>query len=160
MMALVKDSGKDNRKGNEYFAAGSGLQSTPDWPNSDLRDAMPFIAATVEAEPMLEHWMRLFVLKDSGLVIGEAGFKGLPDAEGAVEIGYGIAQSHRGRGLATEAVLAMCEWAFHQSGVRAIKAECLAENSGSIGVLGRSGFIQANSDAAMLRWELPRRSGR
>ena len=146
MMALVR--------GRDDFAALSGHGAAPDWPNPDLVDAMVFIAATVQAEPGLSDWTRLFVLKESRLVIGEAGFKGLPSGDGAVEIGYGVAKSHRGRGLASEAVSAMCTWAFQQPGVRGIKAECLPDNIGSIGVLIRVGFSQTDSDAAMLRWEI------
>jgi len=147
MLALIKSK--------QHFAALSGLKTAPDWPNSDLLDAMAFIASTVQAEPELAAWTRLFVLKDPILVVGEAGFKGLPDAEGVVEIGYGVAQSHRGIGLATEAVLGMCTWAFQQPGVRRIIAECLPENTSSMRLLQRSGFTQTNSDAAMLRWQLP-----
>ncbi len=149
MMALVTSK--------QSFTALSGLNTAADWPNPDLLDAMAFIASAIDAEPKLADWMRLFVLKDSGLVVGEAGFKGLPDLDGAVEIGYGVAQSYRGIGLATEAVHALCEWALQQPGVCRIKAECLPENTGSIRLLRRVGFAQINSAAVMLRWELPQR---
>ena len=44
--------------------------------------------------------------------IGSAGFKGPPDASGAVEIAYGIVPSLEGRGYATEAARAMLQWAY------------------------------------------------
>jgi hypothetical protein len=44
-----------------------------------------------------------------GVCIGTAGFHG-PRREGGVEIGYGIAAGHRGRGLATEAAGRSSVW--------------------------------------------------
>lgn len=136
------------------LAEATGLRVAPDWPNSDMAEALPFIAGVVESCPALEEWTRLVVLEDGGVVIGELGFKGLPDVAGEAEIGYGIAASHRGRGYATEAVVALCAWAMRQKGVRVVRAECLPDNVGSIGVLRRAGFKESGSDAAMLRWRL------
>jgi ribosomal-protein-alanine N-acetyltransferase len=143
----------------ESFMQWSQLDLADDWPNLDLFEALPFIAKTVGAQPALEEWSRLLVLPSKGrdgrgLVIGEVGFKGLPDSDGAVEIGYGLARSHRQLGYTTEAVRAMCAWARAQHGVKLIRAECFATNAGSIGVLRHAGFIERNSDDQMLRWEL------
>src|SRR5712671_3137266 len=44
--------------------------------------------------------------KASGEIVGGAGFKGAPDAEGMVEIAYGVVPSLEGRGYATEAARA------------------------------------------------------
>lgn len=142
------------------FCRQSGFGVAVDWPNPDLKDALAFIAATVGKNSALEEWSRLLVLRGeharSGvpLVIGEAGFKGLPDAAGVVEIGYGVAKSHRERGYASEAVSALCTWAFEHHNVRRVRAECLPTNAGSIGVLRSVGFRETGSDAQMLRWEL------
>ena len=50
-------------------------------------------------------WVHGFgiVHRESGSVIGSAGFKGPPNEEGMVEIAYGIVPSYQGRGYATEA---------------------------------------------------------
>ena len=45
----------------------------------------------------------LFVSGGEGLVVGSGGFKGAPEG-GAVEVGYGVAPSARGQGVATQAV--------------------------------------------------------
>lgn len=146
--------------GPDVFCKQSGLSIAPDWPNEDFLEALPFIAAHTGKHPTLDEWSRLLVLPHPGgtgrpgLVVGEAGFKGLPDAGGQVEIGYGVSASHRGRGLATEAVVALCAWAFEHKAVTRIRAECLPDNEGSIRVLRRAGFTEANSDADMLRWTL------
>ena len=43
---------------------------------------------------------------------GLAGFKGVPDDRGEVEIGYGIDPACQGKGYATEAAKALIAWAF------------------------------------------------
>ncbi len=143
----------------ESFTQWSQLDLADDWPNFDLAEALPFISSTVAAQPALENRSRLLVLRGSGregrgLVIGEVGFKSLPDGDGAVEIGYGVAPSHRRMGYTSEAVCAMCAWARAEHGVKLVRAECFATNTGSIGVLRRAGFVERNSDDQMLRWEL------
>ena len=44
------------------------------------------------------------IRRRDGAVIGAAGFQGQPDDTGAVRVGYGIAESARGHGYATEAL--------------------------------------------------------
>lgn len=146
--------------GRAMFSRQSGFAVADDWPNQDLLEALPFIAAPAGKNPALEEWSRLLVLHKEqsptgvALVIGEAGFKGLPDGDGVVEIGYGVATSYRGRGFASEAVAALCTWAFRNKAVTRIRAECLATNVGSIGVLKRVGFRETDSTEHMLKWEL------
>jgi RimJ/RimL family protein N-acetyltransferase len=140
----------------ERLAGLTGWAVAADWPNDDLVDALPFIVKGLEACPELEAWTRLIVRESDNVVIGELGFKSLPDAAGEAEIGYGVASSHRGRGYATEAVAALCAWAMQEQGLRIVRAECLPDNAGSIGVLRRVGFRESGSDATMLRWILVR----
>ena len=54
--------------------------------------------------------------------MGSVAFGGPPDGDGAVLIGYAMYPQFEGRGYATEAVRAMIEWAFHQPGVRLVRA--------------------------------------
>ena len=78
-------------------------------------------------------WM--IELKD-GTHVGELCFK-----NGVVEIGYGIAESYRGCGYATEAVLALTDWALRQSCVMCVVAETEETNVASKKVLNKAGFI-------------------
>lgn len=130
-----------------------GLAVAPDWPNPEIAEALGFIARGVAAEPELERWNRLIVA--GGTVVGEIGFKSLP-RDGTVEIGYGVCASHRGGGIATEAVLAMVAWAFTDPRVERVTAECLRSNIASVRVLERSGFTEQGSDAVMRRWLVQR----
>ncbi len=73
-----------------------------------------------------------------GALIGTAGFQG-PPCEGEVEIGYGIAPEHRGRGLASEAVAALLEVA-RSAGASATMARVDRDNTASRRVLDRHHF--------------------
>ena len=89
--------------------------------------------------------------RTSGLLIGGAGFKGAPDGDGIVEIGYGLAPAGRGRGLATEAVLALVAHAFAR-GVRAVRAEVETGHTASESVVRRAGFTVGDSDGVVRWW--------
>lgn len=141
----------------ERAAASIGARAAPDWPNPEIAEALPMIADDVRADLAREPLTRLMVLREDPpaqgpVVVGEIGFKSPPDAHGTIEIGYGVAMSYRGRGLATEAVDAMYAWCSGQPGVRAIVAECLPENVPSAKVLQACGFQEAGSDSTMRRW--------
>ncbi len=57
-------------------------------------------------------WYAIWMIeKTDGTHIGDLCFKGL-QKNGIAEIGYGILAEHRGQGYATEAVQAVCKWAF------------------------------------------------
>lgn len=141
----------------------TGFHPAPDWPNRDIAEALPFIAAAVHAEPALEPFNRLIVLAAVDhappMIIGEIGFKSLPAPEPAgglvAEVGYGIAASARNRGFATEALRAMCVWAFQTHRLSAVLAECLPDNPASAAVLRHAGFALVDHTPAMLRWRLP-----
>jgi GNAT superfamily N-acetyltransferase len=60
------------------------------------------------------------IRRSDGAVIGAAGFQGQPDDTGSVRVGYGIAESARGHGYATEALRALLQWARGQDGLTAV----------------------------------------
>ena len=78
-------------------------------------------------------------LRCGGEAVGDLCFKGLSPA-GVVEIGYGMNPAYEGRGLMTEAVKAMLDWASRQPGVREIQAETDPGNLASQRVLEKAGF--------------------
>ncbi len=100
-------------------------------------------------------WGVWFVqIVDTGETIGDIGFKGKPDSDGAVEVGYGISSTAQNKGYATEAVKALINWAFSTNKVTTIKADCLEDNIPSIKVLGKIGMKQTGKQDNMLFWEL------
>jgi RimJ/RimL family protein N-acetyltransferase len=98
------------------------------------------------------------VERTTGVVVGMASFKGPPDDQGVVEIAYGIAPAHRGRGFATEAANALVAFASVDPRVRRIRAHTLPERSASASVLTKAGFellgpVEDPEDGLVWRWE-------
>ena len=84
--------------------------------------------------------MWYFCEKSKNILIGNGGFKGKPDANGSIEIGYSIIPDHQKKGFATEAVTGLVNWAFSDPKVKRIIAHTLPELQASINVLLKSGF--------------------
>lgn len=121
----------------------SGVDPAPGWPHDDTMDGIRIGAEHAQSD---EETGFLAVLRETGQVIGDAGWKGGPDAEGAAEIGYGIAAQSRGQGLGTELVGLIADWAAAQPGVRSVVAEVLAGNLPSRKALERNGFVRTREE--------------
>lgn len=109
------------------------------------------------AQPEQYAWYTYFLIisKDQQVGAGTIGFKGEPDAQGLVEVGYGIDPRCRRRGYTSEALRALVEWAFAQPGCRAITATgVLPHNAASQGVLAKCGFTFTGQDAEGLNYIL------
>ncbi|WP_027409984.1 GNAT family N-acetyltransferase [Anoxybacteroides tepidamans] len=100
----------------------------------------------------------LAIEKESNEAIGDLGFKGKPNVEKTVEIGYGIAPTARGHGFATEAVRALLDWAFRSPQVEKVVAECLESNAASIHVLEKVGMKRTHTKDGMIYWERTKRN--
>ncbi|RWR05285.1 GNAT family N-acetyltransferase [Siminovitchia fortis] len=96
----------------------------------------------------------LVIEKENDSVIGDIGFKGKPDSENAVEVGYGILPSAQNKGYATEAVREIIKWAFTFENVTKVIAECRDDNGPSIRVLEKLNMNRIGSENNMLKWEL------
>ena len=130
------------------------LELSPDW--------LAKLRAATEADP----WMHGFTvtLLETGASVGSAGFEGPPDAEGVVEIAYGIDTEHRGKGYATEAANAMTAYAFSSGLVRKAHAHTKPESDASKRVLSKCGFRNMGEvidpeDGLVPRWEKSRAPG-
>jgi RimJ/RimL family protein N-acetyltransferase len=114
-----------------------GLARAPGWPHADTMDALRAFAAhgsPGDTGP----W--LIVVAETGEVVGECGWTGPPGLDGEVEIGYGLAASARGRGIATEAVRALLGWVGAQPGVRRVLIETELTNVASRNMAEKLGF--------------------
>jgi RimJ/RimL family protein N-acetyltransferase len=80
------------------------------------------------------------LLADTGLVIGGIGFKAPPDAAGRVEVGYGIVPEYQGRGLATEALVALLDGVSDEPAIALVFAEVEDENIASRRVAEKAGM--------------------
>lgn len=142
------------RGGARAVARRLGVEVDPSWPPADLLEVLPGHADAAEMDPAWASWGIWLVLDESGSrLVGDAGFKGPPGADGEVEIGYGIIASFRRRGLATEMVRALVQWAFHH-GARKVQARCYTDNLASQGVLRNVGFRWLATEEDVQEWEM------
>ncbi|MGY1698017.1 GNAT family N-acetyltransferase [Geodermatophilus sp. SYSU D00814] len=120
-------------------------------------EALPETVRVLRGGADPEWWSHLVVDGATGTVVGLGGFTG-PPVDGAVEIGYGIAPAHRGRGHATEAARQWVDAATAR-GVTLVRAHTLAGENASTAVLRRLGFrrtaeLTDPEAGAVWRWEL------
>jgi RimJ/RimL family protein N-acetyltransferase len=152
---------RDLIRGPEFYAESSGLV-----PAKGLRDFIVSDDVSSEWLAILENatgadpWRFGFALvhKESGMVIGNAGFTGPPDATGVVEIAYGVVPDFQGRGYATEAANALVGWAAKNGRVAVVRAHTLPERNASTRVLEKCGFrfveeFTHPTDGVIWRWE-------
>ena len=103
----------------------------------------------MQRDPSLQEWLvRAVVLRETRETLGHAGFHGPPGVNGkndpaAVELGYTTFASFRGRGLATEAVSALMDWAHGERGVGRFILSISPENAPSLAIARKLGFVQA-----------------
>ena len=123
-------------------------------------DVSPDWLAALRSARGPDPWRHGFFVidRESGCVIGSAGFKGPPDRTGMVEIAYGIVPSREGRGYATEAAAALVRFALADEQVRLVRAHTLPMLNPSARVLEKCGFRNTGTfvdpdDGPVWRWE-------
>lgn len=132
-----------------------GAEMPAGWPHPALRKVIPLYLQEILHDPASLGWgIWIAIDRAQNAVVGDAGFKGRPNHDGTVEIGYGIAPAHRDRGYATEAVRSLVDWAFTHPEVKRVVAECAPDNPASTRVLDKSGFRLTDRTNESLYWEI------
>ena len=124
-----------------------GAAVPDDWPVCP--EGMGYWRERAEELEKAPGWAGYFFMhKADDKVVGDGGFKGPPNAEGAVEMGYALIPDYRRRGLATEAARALMDWAFTHPEVNSVTAETLADGRESMRLLDGLGmtFQEARTD--------------
>lgn len=129
-------------------------------PAADKALMSPDWLSRLRAATAADVWSHGFNLRLRGeeTVIGHAGFTKPPEADGVVELAYGIAAEHQGKGFATEAAEALVAFAFSSGLVRVVRAHTLPEPNASTRVLTKCGFewlgeVNDPEDGLIWRWE-------
>jgi RimJ/RimL family protein N-acetyltransferase len=124
--------------GDDALAGALGHAVVPGW--ATFTESLPRVRDALAADPESAEWgTRFFVEGDPPTLVGWGGFKG-PPVDGVVELGYEIAESRRGEGLATAATRAMLDEAFAEDGITTAIAHTLPEHNASTRVLEKAGF--------------------
>ncbi len=131
-----------------------GLQLHEKWPRQDTLDILWFLKDLIKSDEDISGFDIWMVIKKDGMqIIGDAGFKGKPDDDGKIEIGFGLVDDEQKKGYGLEAARGLMDWASQQQGVKTILAECLLDNVGSIKVLTRCGMTETRRDHEYIYWE-------
>ena len=130
---------------------------------ADRAEVSPEWLARVRYSTAADPWTHGFSILDSasGTVVGSCAYKGPPDAEGVVEIAYGVEPDYTGRGYATEATMALVDFAFDNTQICLVRAHTQPANDASAQVLTKCGFERIGEvvdpeDGLVWRWELHR----
>jgi RimJ/RimL family protein N-acetyltransferase len=145
------------------------VSNTPDEARAQVQSMSPADRAQLSAAWLallhktttVDPWVLGFSLVDRAddTVIGTCGFKGPPDANGIVEIAYGVAPQYENKGYATEAAMALVQFAFDNRHVRIVRAHTIADGNASARVLTKCGFNRVGQvvdpeDGLVWRWEI------
>lgn len=115
-----------------------------------LRD----LAATIRPDFAPCAW----AMMEEGLVLGLLSLVKPPQGDGAIEIGYGVAEAAQGSGVCSRAVADLIRWAHNGGRANLIRAETGAANLASRRVLERNGFAVVDrridaEDGELFVWE-------
>jgi [ribosomal protein S5]-alanine N-acetyltransferase len=141
---------------DDILAGRRGSNWAEDYPTDgdlEVADRMRSGQWTIDANGSPWHPWQI-VDDERGIVVGGIGFHGPPDERGSVEIGYGVAATGQGRGIATNAVGLIVELA-RRFGARTVVAGTDPGNLASQRVLEKCGFVRTEPEGEELRWALP-----
>jgi RimJ/RimL family protein N-acetyltransferase len=118
-------------------------------------------SAQAEEDPDSAAWVTGVIWdEDRELAVGGAGYHGPPDADGMVEIGYGVDPAHRRRGYARAALEALLARAATEPDVRTVRVSIRPDNEPSLRLALQYGFVQVGEqideeDGLELIYEVP-----
>lgn len=147
-LKLVLKTPEEVRAGIEIMDAADKALLSADW------------LARLRASTTPDPWVHGFsiVQLDTGIAVGQCGFKGPPDSDGVVEIAYGVVSDQERNGYATEAARALLAYAFSIDQVKRVRAHTLLASNASQRVLAKCGFqyvgeINDPEDGLVCRFE-------
>jgi ribosomal-protein-alanine N-acetyltransferase len=134
-----------------------GAHLDDEWLDEDGRGLLSYYDYQVRDDPSVIGWGLWLIMHNAERVVfGSIGFKGKPDKNGEIEIGYGISPNYRRQGYTSEAALALVTWGFSHPEVRQLNAECLPHNIGSARILEKIGMTRLGIRSGYLKWSMKR----
>lgn len=147
-------------EGDGIFTERFGWRVEPGW--IGFPEALPHLLTTVPRQPG-SVWgpqcITTVATDATRTLVGIGGWKGQPDHAGAAELGYSVAPSHQGRGIASQFVAWSVE-VGRRHGVTTAVAHTSPDHGASTSVLARQRFRQVGTTATddpaapeVWRWE-------
>ena len=121
-----------------------GVGAPTDWPAPfNDADSRKWMRGRLGDDAVDGRWLSYYVVADVGdgeTLVGNCGFKGPPDPNGAVEVGYSIVPDYHRKGIGTAALRALVEVAFDDERVGRVTAETPVSFVASRRLLEKCGF--------------------
>jgi len=105
-----------------------------------LRDARQYLEGVAAGWRAGEHAGFAIVDAAANDLLGSIGVRSVDGASSVAEVGYWIAASARGRGIATAALRLVSRWALETAGVKRLQLRAATRNLPSQRVAERAGF--------------------
>lgn len=125
--------------------------------SADLKEALENTVIPSLQDPdknFLYSTLWTVILKEENKMVGDLCFVGEPNNAGEIELGYGTYEAYRNKGIMTEAVEAMINWAKTQPKIRTILASTDKQNIASYSILIKNKFVKINESDNLYNWEL------
>jgi [ribosomal protein S5]-alanine N-acetyltransferase len=137
-----------------------GVTVPANWPPQFYdQDAIDYTLRNLQADERTNEWPLYYIeLRQSNpsVIVGIAGYKGPPAADGSVEIGYSILAQYQRNGYATEASQALVDAAFLDPDVKRVAAETYPVLVPSVRVMEKCGleYVGPGSEEGVVRYEI------
>ncbi|MGP4108485.1 GNAT family N-acetyltransferase [Virgibacillus sp. L01] len=129
-------------------------KAADEYPMEDYKQLLAYKIDRFTRCPEENEWEGIIIHKKDNTIMGDMGFKGGPNEEGEMDLGYSIVPSYQGKGYATEMTIAMVNWGLQQQKVNKITASCSESNIPSIRVLEKTGFEQIRTEGKEIYWAI------
>lgn len=124
--------------------------------SKSVENMLNYTLKWIEEDPLnyLFATIWIIILKKENIIVGKLSFKGKPDQNGDIEIGYSTEPHMQNKGFMTEAIAALINWSFTHKEVKRVTAATGSENPPSIRVLEKNGFTKYKQDNKYIWWEI------
>jgi [ribosomal protein S5]-alanine N-acetyltransferase len=137
----------------EFRLTITGRTVAPDIKERVIDLILPKVKAAI-ADEYFFYTFWIVIEKATKVIVAELGFKGEPNKNGEIEIGYGTMHEQRKKGYMTEAVGGMIDWAKQRADIKYILAETDENNLASIKVLKKNKFRFFDRREKMKWWKI------
>ncbi len=120
---------------------------------------LEYSAKELADRPELAGWLYWYwIHRDHRVLVGCGGFKGEPNEQGSVEVGYTVFPEFQRSGYASEATSGLIGWAFTDDRVRSVAAETYPELAASIRVMEKNGltYMGGGNEPRVIRYAIDR----
>lgn len=150
-----------------YIAGESALEYTLNLNENKGRNISPHVKQSITQKIIpnlndsdkdnLYYTFWMIIERSKNRIVAEICFKGEPDENGVVEVGYATYDEYQGNGFMTEALRGIMNWTFEQKKVTKALAETNPGNMASIRVLEKNNFSVKEKTETNVTWVLQKK---